>query len=541
MKEQQQPTRRTMRSAWICSSIGDGGSRCNAWGMTTERRCAKCGAPRAFKAHDLMVGQARHVRCCEGRSRRHTTKRNRWAPASGECSLRVYDAASASPTAITRLRDRFDLMSGAQDDDVGYIHLEWQDRPQAEHIDRAVATDSPPAVAEMVIRASSVEAQVVHMRQPQLLADGAGKVELLLELSSMPSTSHDTIAAQLAKHHHPTHEHGLFSVIVCFEALAALAPLLRLDSKDHPPNHNRLEPWLVHLPPRVYSCHTRSWIMWATHTLVPFATVLWGLWQLYFNVDVVQRAINDAFRMASECIERIVGPILGIVSLVLTELNAWLIEFTEQFNVWWRPLKMVLQPLVTAGLAAGQGLMAPVRGLAQVVQPVCWIVIKPLRALASCVQLVCSIAIQPLRWLAERSRPAWSFARYVGTKVATLLNAARGAVSRALEAASAIFGRVRGGLVEVVAAVSRATSWVKSSKLGETAHQIGSKLSLIMRFKPQTETKVMVAHMNKLAKNVQPVAMAASEMSGGIRSPRDHWRGRGESELPGAKRLEKQE
>lgn len=57
-------------------------------------------------------------------------------------------------------------------------------------------------------------------------------------------------------------------MVVCFEALAALAPVLRLDCPDHPPNHRRLEKWLVHVPPRLYSRYHRARMMWILHTIV---------------------------------------------------------------------------------------------------------------------------------------------------------------------------------------------------------------------------------------------------------------------------------
>lgn len=533
------------RSAWFCTNIVDGGSRCNGWGMTTERRCRKCGAPRPFPAHELMVGQARHVRCCERRSE-HALRGNRWSPASSdlrsECSLRIYSAASASRKAIARLRDRFDLPAAT--DDMGYLHIEWQDPPrlaeQNEQVDYAATSN--PIVREMLIRTSSIQAQVVLMRQPELLADGAGKVELLMELSSTPRASDDVVAAQLAHHHHPTHEHGLFSVIVCFEALAALAPVLRLDSQDHPPNHRRLERWLVHIPPWAYSRHTRAWTMWTVHTLLPFATVMWGLWQLYFNIDVVNRAVNDAFRMASEHLERIVGPMLSTVSLVIVRLNAGLIDFTQQFNVWLRPLKMVLQPLATAGFTAGRALVTPLRILVglgvQLVQPVWSIIITLLGALAEPLQYLFSMIVEPLRALAESLQPVWSFvrsaARTMGTHTARIF-------VQIQKVASVVFNVASEGLVRLATASGSAVTCIKSSPIGKVWQLIASKLSLVMKFKPQTETKVIAAHINKLAKNVKPVARAAAQMSEGVISPLDSSAAREEINLREARKESKAE
>lgn len=444
---------------------------------------------------------------------------NRWSPASGECSLRIYGAASASLQAISRLRDRFDLP-----DDIGYLHIQWQedpprlDEPQEQVSHPAAASN--PVVQEMVVCASSIEAQVVHMRQPELLADGAGKVELLMELSSMPRASDGVVAAQMAQHHHPAHEHGLFSVIVCFEALAALAPVLRLDSKDHPPNHRRLERWLVHLPPWAYSRHTRSWIMWAMHTLLPFATVLWGLWQLYFNIDVVHRAVNDAFRIASEFIERLMGPILSTVSRVIGWLNTWLVEITEQFNVWLRPLTMVLQPLATAGLAAGRALTAS------------------LGALVGFMQLAWSMISEPLRNLVRPLQPVWKFLRSAATEMATYVGR-----SFVLLKDSACVIQRWASTCQVRAAKSATTCirCIKSSRIAVFCHNYASRLPLNMKFKPQTDTKLMAAHITKLARNVKPVARAAAQLSEHVGPPLDFAEARESIELREARKDAKED
>jgi hypothetical protein len=491
---------------WVCHSVGDdGSSKCNGWGMTAEdRRCRKCGAPRPFLAHELQVGQAIHFRGCgRGGSGHPRSKGSRWGTgtASGECHLSIHDATSVrGRQAAARLRERFGL---GEDDSDSYIHVEWQE-PAAETAAKAEAADTEPDGAsdvvatplEFLLCASSITAQAVLMRKPELLTDGAGKVELLLELDSTPRASDETIAAQLAEHHHPMCGHGLLSVVVCFEALAAFAPVLKLDSLHHAPNHRKLEQWLVHLPPAVYTHHTREFIMWSLHTLIPFVTVLWGLWQLYFNIDLFHQLINDSLRMAADAIERVVGPVLSVVWLALEAAEAWLIWFTEQFNLWLRPVKIVIQPVITAGVTVirpvittgvtvvtmlwkfgsfiGQQLFVPVRAVVQYLEPV-W----------STVRTAVTKLFSPIVWLAQT---AYGFASAVGTRVKAVVLG---------------FQNIVQSFVQSQIMQSFGT------KLGKIWDVVHKKLPGIMTIKPQKETKILVQQINKIAKTAQPMAKAA--------------------------------
>ena len=115
---------------WVCQSIGeDGSSKCNGWWMAAEdHRCRKCGAPRSFLAHELQVGQARHIGRRKGDSG-HTKKGNRWTTPTSECYISVHSAKSVrGRKAAARLQKRFRL---EHVDTTGYIHVEWQ-RPSAE-------------------------------------------------------------------------------------------------------------------------------------------------------------------------------------------------------------------------------------------------------------------------------------------------------------------------------------------------------------------------------------------------------------------------
>ena len=354
------------------------------------------------------------------------------------------------------------------------------------------------------------------MRQPELLADGAGKVELLLELSCVPSASCDIIAEQLAEHHHPTHGHGLLSVVVCFEALAALAPVLRLDSPVHDPNHRQLEPWLVHVPPRAYWRHSRWWIMWTLHTLLPVATILWGLWQLYFNIPLFHQLFRSASEWIArvmgpilnfvwlalaalevwliyftECIERVMGPILNFVWLALAALQAWLIYFTDLFNVWLRPLKIVLQPVVKCVV----WLFTPVCRLARRLQPAWSAIIKPLAR-----------RLQPVRSLLE------SAATVVAKRTTQLLGLVRALAGFIMKHARAIRTAVAGVFGRFGAAMN-------SSRLGKAWQWVIKKLPSALKIRPkaaETEAKAAMGHIYNLGKKAQEVVSppkAAAQIS----------------------------
>eukprot|EP01043_Picozoa_sp_COSAG02_P035959 COSAG02_NODE_2606_length_8439_cov_10.095204_2_plen_163_part_00 len=50
----------------------------------------------------------------------------------------------------------------------------------------------------------------------------------------------------------------------------------------------------------------------------------------------------------------------------------------------------------------------------------------------------------------------------------------------------------------------------QSSRIAVLWHKIASTLPLVMKFKPQNDIKIIAAHINKLARNVKPVARAAA-------------------------------
>jgi hypothetical protein len=168
---------------WVCRFVGVDGVVCGGWGMTgEERRCHKCGAPRPFVARELMVGQARHgVRCCR-RTRAggsgHAQRADRWSTESGACHLSVHNARNfKGRKAVRQLRARFGL---AVDEDSSYIHVQWQ----ATVVATAAAEQAHRQ--EFLLRTSAITAQAVCLRPPEQLADGAGSMELTLELDSMP-------------------------------------------------------------------------------------------------------------------------------------------------------------------------------------------------------------------------------------------------------------------------------------------------------------------------------------------------------------------
>jgi hypothetical protein len=109
---------------------------------------------------------------------------------------------------------------------------------------------------------------------------------------------------------------------------------------------------------------------------------MWGLWQLYFNIEIFHQVIDDFITLVKDAIERTFGPVMHFVWRAFDDLEAWLVWWTEQFNAWLRPIKLVLQPMVTVAVSALAPLMrlggtllwmlyTPVRLLVGVLQPIC--------------------------------------------------------------------------------------------------------------------------------------------------------------------------
>ena len=458
---------------WVCPFVRDDGTVCRGWGMTTEeRRCHKCGAPKPFLAHDLMVGQARHARC--GSSSPHAMKANRWATESGECHLTVHSGNIQGRKAQQQLRARFGLPVDEQD---SYLHVWWAQSAAPESAGEAHHN-------EFLLCASAITAQVVYMRPPEQLADGAGKVELMLEFDSVPRTTHASIATQLAEHHHPTHKHGLLSMVVCFEALAALAPVLQLDSPGHEPNHRKLERWLVHIPPRLYTNHNRAWMMWALHSVIPCITVIWGLWQLYFNIEVFHQVVNDIVSLVTNLIEKIVGPVMQCVWHAFDGVEAWLVWLTEQFNVWLRPVKIVIQPVVTFTLAA----------------------LAPLVRLGG---TLCRAFYAPVQALVGGLQPVWTAVQSAGTAMAgvlqPLLATLQSVCSTMFQPIRMLFSAVQLA-ASVVADLARPVVTTLTGPFRRIGRLVSAKLPQILKLKPQEETKVLKGIIKNLVSPAQKVA-----------------------------------
>ena len=88
----------------------------------------------------------------------------------------------------------------------------------------------------------------------------------------------------------------------------------------------------------MYSVRTRARIMWLLHVILPFATVLWGLWQIYFNLELVRNVVNDSLQRLAEVAEKALGPLVGLVMDAFEAVNDAAVLFTAHFNSWLRPV-----------------------------------------------------------------------------------------------------------------------------------------------------------------------------------------------------------
>lgn len=385
--------------------------------------------------------------------------------------MSVHDASKRrQPPVVQALASRFGPLAA----DDSYLHLRWGSSGSVEQ-----------QGGEILVCTSDICAQSVTFRPPELLMDGAGKVELLLELQRSPRSTDDGVARRIAHH---TTGHGLLSLVVCFEALAALAPALKLDDHSHGPNHQKLEPWLVHVPPRLYSVQNRARAMWILHTIVPFATVLWGLWQIYFNLELVHTVVNDALHWLADLAETALGPLVALVRELCEIMHHTAILFTEHLNTWLRPVRIVFQPVISVLIAIATPVIRVVWPLFSKMGGALY---RPLRlggALAQRLWEPCGRCGRLM--LAGPGQTLWRFLASVSAPPRWLCGKG---------------GHVAGQLLWPI-------RWLLNYSTidDKVLNMISEKLPQVLTLKSPDEAKVLLTRVKSLAPSVQRVAVAVS-------------------------------
>eukprot|EP00908_Phaeocystis_cordata_P015542 Transcript_26696.p1 GENE.Transcript_26696~~Transcript_26696.p1 ORF type:complete len:806 (-),score=93.51 Transcript_26696:49-2466(-) len=117
---------------------------------------------------------------------------------------------------------------------------------------------------------------------------------------------------------------GLLGFSVGLEAFSELSGALRLSlGEAHHPNRAPLPRWLAEVPRAIYSSRCRGLLVHLATVVLPTATLLWALWSLYSNFEILHAILSDAW-----------GSLAGLIELVLSHrllspLHGWLTQSSE--------------------------------------------------------------------------------------------------------------------------------------------------------------------------------------------------------------------
>jgi hypothetical protein len=322
---------------------------------------------------------------------------------------------------------------------------------------------------------ASITAQRVDYSTDAAAETESGTINVLLELRVAPRTRDATIQASLdavtaalpsprgQAARVPDDGAALLQFAVGVEAFSTLAEALFLRrGHAHAPNgqSHQLEEMFLYLPAALYTSKRRQALSWVLHTLVPTLSLLWALWSLYANIELVRDWVHDQWRAFEGIAERFLSQhivhALAMLEAAGQALNTLLDKATARFYAFVRPFAIVLLPasslfrslaghVCTLWHVVGR-VLTSLKPLANAL----WVALTPLWTAGTRLATALHSAMQPLRRLvsilsgmaASAKAVAQMIWSWFGGLLLTLENAAKVGSAQA-EMANALFNQVK--------------------------------------------------------------------------------------------------